>query len=226
MEYFVDTADLEKVKKLAKWLPLEGITVNPSIVAKEGRELLPLVEEMLGYCSGIIHAQVLKSDPEGIKQEAKKLSEMNSERIFVKIPVTKTGLQAIKELDTDRINITATAVFGVSQALTAAKAGAKYIAPYVSRWDREIAQSGVGLVKEIYNIINNYNSDAKVIAASVKNSKQIKELMELGIGAITMPPEIYIQAHNHNLTEKAVEIFEEDWEKEFVNLSITASKKS
>ncbi len=224
MEYYIDSGNLTKIKELINWLPIDGVTINPSLVSLERKRLFSLIEEILTVCDGRVHVQVLANSEKDIIEETLKLHSF-SERIIVKIPVSKVGLAAIKKIDTEEIDITATAVFGVSQALAAAKCGAKYIAPYVSRLDK-IEQSGVKLVEEIKKTIDAAGYSSKIIAASIKNANQVKELLKLGIESITLSPEILVQAHTHFLTDKAIEMFEEDWLREYNTLSIEADLKS
>ncbi len=219
MEYYVDTAEIDKIKKIINWLPLDGVTMNPSLVAKSNRKVFETLSELLALTKGAVHVQVMGQDRDNIIKEADKLSSLNKDRIYVKIPVSKEGLAAIKDIDTDKVNVTATAVFTVSQAITASKAGAKYVAPYFSRVNK-IEQSGLILIKDIQFSLNNYNYDTKVLAASVKNAYDVKELYKLGVDAITVPPEIYEQAHQHSLTAQAIEIFNEDWLRVFEDLNI------
>lgn len=209
MELYVDSANIKTIKKLNGWLPLDGITVNPSIVAVEKKELFPLLEELLKLCDKYLHVQVLSEKKEEIIKEAERLHSL-SEKIIVKIPVSQEGLAAIKELDTEEIKVTATAIFTITQAFSAAKAGASYLAPYVSRLDR-IEQSGVKMVKEMKEMVEINGFSAKIITASIKNANQVKELIRTGAQAMTLSPEILIQANQHPLTDQAVEMFRDDW---------------
>src|SRR5690554_5545759 len=208
MELYVDSGNVKEIIELKEWLPLDGITVNPSIVAVEKKELYPLLEELLNLSKKYLHVQVLSDEKKEIIKEAEELHAF-SKKIIVKIPVSKDGLAAIKELDTEEIKITATAIFTVTHAFTAAKAGANYLAPYVSRLDK-IEQSGVKLVKEMKEMLELNHFSAKIIAASIKNANQVKELIRTGIQAITLSPEILIQSHQHPLTNRAVELFRTD----------------
>ncbi len=223
MELYVDSADLKTIKKLNGWLPLDGITVNPSIVAVEKKELFPLLEELLKLCDKYLHVQVLSEKKEEIIKEAERLHSL-SEKIIVKIPVSQEGLAAIKELDTEEIKVTATAIFTITQAFSAAKAGASYLAPYVSRLDR-IEQSGVKMVKEMEEMVELNGFPAKIITASIKNANQVKELIRTGAQAMTISPEILIQAHQHPLTDQAVEMFRDDWINTFAEFKLDSKLK-
>ncbi|HLV08607.1 MAG TPA: transaldolase family protein [Halanaerobiales bacterium] len=223
MELYVDSGNVKEIIELKEWLPLDGITVNPSIVAVEKKELYPLLEELLNLSKKYLHVQVLSDEKKEIIKEAEELHAF-SKKIIVKIPVSKDGLAAIKELDTEEIKITATAIFTVTHAFTAAKAGANYLAPYVSRLDK-IEQSGVKLVKEMKEMLELNHFSAKIIAASIKNANQVKELIRTGIQAITLSPEILIQSHQHPLTNRAVELFRTDWLNTFQEFKLDACLK-
>lgn len=223
MELYVDSANLKTIKELNGWLPLDGVTVNPSIVAVEKKELFPLLEELLKLCDKHLHVQVLSEKKEEIIKEAEQLHSL-SEKIVVKIPVSREGLAAIKELDTEEMKITATAIFTVTQAFSAAKAGACYLAPYVSRLDR-IEQSGVKMVREMQEMVELNGFSAKIITASIKNANQVKELIRTGAQAMTLSPEILIQANQHPLTDQAVEMFRDDWINTFKNYKLDSKLK-
>ncbi|MFW5686986.1 MAG: transaldolase family protein [Halanaerobium sp.] len=223
MELYVDSASVEIIKELNEWLPLDGVTVNPSIVAAEKKELFPLLDELLKLTEKHLHVQVLSEKKEEIIKEAERLHAL-SDKIVVKIPVTQQGLAAIKELDTEQMKITATAIFTVTQAFSAAKAGAAYLAPYVSRLDR-IEQSGVKMVREMKEMVELNGFSAKIITASIKNANQVKELIRTGAQAMTLSPDILIQAHQHPLTDQAVEMFRDDWINIFKNYRLDSKLK-
>lgn len=225
MELYIDSADIRKIKCLMKWLPIDGITVNPSIISEIKLPLKKVIKELLSLTEGFLHVQVISTQVDSIIREAEELHNL-SNRIIVKIPVNENGLEAIKKIDTEEIMITATALFSVTQAIVAAKAGAKYIAPYVSRVNK-IEQSGVNLVKEIKKTISDlYGYPVKIIAASVKNSYEVSELIKIGVDAITLNPEVLKESCKHFLTEEAVSKFNEDWNKTFKQLSIFSELKS
>lgn len=223
MEYYIDSGDVGQIKALKEWLPLDGVTINPSLVAEEGKELFSLIDALLPLVDKYLHVQVLARDKRGMIEEAHRLAVI-SEKIVVKIPVSQQGLAAIKKLDTSEIKVTATGLFGVTQALTAAKAGASYLAPYVSRVDR-MEQSGITPVREMLETLDFHNYRSKIIVASIKNANQVKELIRLGVEAMTLSPEIMIQAHSHHLTERAIDMFEEDWLEVFESLELDADLK-
>jgi fructose-6-phosphate aldolase 2 len=215
MELFLDTGDIKDIRELSRILPIDGVTTNPTIVAKEGKRVVDLLKEILEVIGEdkYIHAQVLSKDYKAMIDEARFLS-CQFKNIFVKIPVTTDGLTAIKELSKEGIKTTATAVFTAHQAFLAAKAGASYTAPYINRLDN-ISGEGVRVVGDIITIINQYNFDTKVLAASFKNAQQIADILKLGVHSITIPSDVARSMTNHPLTDYSVDKFIEDWEKVF-----------
>lgn len=223
MELYVDSANVKTIKEFKKWLPIDGVTVNPSIISTERKPLFKLLDELLVLSDKYLHVQVISALKEDIIKEAERLHSI-SDKIIVKIPVSEQGLAAIKEIDTARIKVTATAIFSLTQALSAAKAGASYLAPYVSRLD-SIEQSGVKLVKEMKYTIDKHQYSAKIIAASIKTSNQVKELLKTGVRAMTLSPEIMLQSHRHHLTDRAVAIFREDWDSVYKKFELDSEVK-
>ena len=215
MELILDTGNLEEIKELYTMLPVDGVTTNPSIVAKEKKNFVELIKEIdaiIGEAAPI-HAQVLSRNFDEIMKEALFISSLRK-NIYVKIPVTGDGLRAIKELKKKGIKITATAIFTAHQGFLAAKAGADYVAPYVNRLDN-ISADGVNTVRDLVNIIDTYNLNTKVLAASFKNAQQVIELMKVGVHSVTVPADIAKAMMSHPLTDWSVEKFIEDWEAAF-----------
>lgn len=211
MQLILDTGNINEIKDLYTHLPIDGVTTNPSIVAKEGKafkELIKEIDEVVGEDTPI-HAQVLSTEYEEIVKEAMYISSLRK-NMYVKIPVTKDGLRAIKELKKLNINITATAIFTAHQGFLAAKAGADYVAPYVNRLDN-ISADGVGVVRDLVKIIDTYNMNTKVLAASFKNPQQVIDLMTYGVHSVTVPADICRAMMNHPLTDWSVDKFIEDW---------------
>lgn len=173
MQLILDTGNIQEIQDLYTHLNIDGITTNPSIIAKEGKNINQLIEEINNIVdeSTSLHVQVLSKTFDEIITEAKYINSLRK-NIYVKIPVTKDGLRAIKELKQENINITATAIFTAHQGFLAAKAGADYVAPYVNRLDN-ISGDGVAVVRDLVNILNIYNMDTKVLAASFKNAQQV-----------------------------------------------------
>lgn len=215
MELILDTGNIKEIEDLYLHLPIDGVTTNPSIVSKEGKPLDQLIKEIDSIIGKdiAIHAQVLSTDYEGIIEEAKYINSLRN-NIYVKIPVTKEGLRAIRDLKKQGIKITATAIFTAHQGFLAAKAGADYVAPYVNRLDN-ISADGVGVVRDLIKIIDTYNMKTKVLAASFKNTQQVISLMTSGVQSVTVPPDICKAMINHPLTEWSVDKFIEDWEKAY-----------
>lgn len=215
MQLILDTGNIEEIRELYTKLPIDGVTTNPTIVAKENKKFLELIkqiDEIVGENTPI-HAQVLSTKYEDIIEEALFIKGIRK-NMYVKIPVIGDGLRAIKDLKKQGINITATAIFTANQGFLAAKAGADYVAPYVNRLDN-ISADGVGTVRDLVNIINTYNMNTKVLAASFKNAQQVLELMKVGVHSVTAPPDIIKAMMSHPLTDWSVERFIQDWETAF-----------
>lgn len=211
MQLILDTGNIEEIKDLYTHLCVDGVTTNPSIVSKEGKDFATLVreiDEIVGENTPI-HAQVVSTKFEDMMEEALYISGLRK-NMYVKIPVTKDGLRAIKELKKQGVKITATAIFTAHQGFLAAKAGADYVAPYVNRIDN-ISGDGVGVVSDLVNILNTYNFNCKVLAASFKNAQQVLDLMKVGVHSVTVPADICKAMINHPLTDWSVDKFIEDW---------------
>ncbi|HBI94392.1 MAG TPA: fructose-6-phosphate aldolase [Terrisporobacter glycolicus] len=211
MELILDTANLNDIKDLYTHLCIDGVTTNPSIVSKEGKDfeiLIKEIDEIIGQDTPI-HAQVVSTKFEEMIEEALFISGLRK-NMYVKIPVTKDGLKAIKELKKQGIKITATAIFTAHQGFLAAKAGADYVAPYVNRLDN-ISADGISVVSDLVSILNVYNMKTKVLAASFKNCQQVLELMKSGVHSVTVPADICSAMMNHPLTNWSVDKFTEDW---------------
>lgn len=224
MELILDTANIEDIKDLHTHLCLDGVTTNPSIISKEGKDfenIIKEIDEIVGKDTPI-HAQVISKKFEDVMEEALYISKLR-ENMYVKIPVTKEGLRAIKELKKQNIKITATAIFTAHQGFLAAKAGADYVAPYVNRIDN-ISGDGVNVVKDLVNIINSYNLNTKVVAASFKNAQQVLDLMKVGVHSATIPADICRTMIAHPLTDWSVDKFIEDWSNTFGEGTTTNKK--
>ena len=197
--------------------PADGISINPSLTAKEGKEFFTLVQELLDISSGEVYAQVIAEDVDGIVKEAKEIHAINPERVIVKIPATVEGFAAMKKLQDTGIRICTTAVFNITQAVTAAKLGAYVIAPYVSRVERA-GGSGIALVGQIQNMLDTYGFTTQLIAASIKTSIQLAEIIDLGTDGVSVAPELYPEAIKHHLTDRAMELFAADWQNQYQNV--------
>lgn len=215
MELYLDTADVIAVKRLARVLPLQGVTTNPSIIAKEGKslwEVLPALRDALGG-TGKLFAQVIANDSERMVTEAVMMTERVS-GVIVKIPTTAEGLAAIKKLNTMNIATLGTAVYGAGQGLLAAMAGAAYVAPYVNRVDAQ-GGDGIGMVRELHQLLKMHAPDSRVLAASFKTPRQALDCMLAGCEAITLPIDIAEQMLFSPAVQSAVEKFEQDWQGAF-----------
>lgn len=212
MKFIIDDADIEKVKKIWDLYPCDGVTTNPSILAKSGRnpyEVLTELREIVGS-EGELHVQVVSKDAEGMMKEAKVIREKLGENTFVKIPTTPQGLKAMKVLSEQGVNITATAIYTAMQAFLAAKAGAKYTAPYINRIDN-MGYNGVQVAMDIQDIFENNNLPCEVLAASFKNSQQVLELTKYGIGASTIGTDVIEGLIKNKAIDAAIDVFNEDF---------------
>jgi fructose-6-phosphate aldolase 1 len=221
MELYLDTADMAAVKRLSRILPLQGVTTNPSIVAKEGKslwEVLPALRDALGG-NGKLFAQVMASDAEQMVTEALLLTQRVS-GLVVKVPVTREGLAAIKKLKGMNIPTLGTAVYGAGQGLLSALAGAEYVAPYVNRLDAQ-GGDGIAVVKELQTLLNLHAPHAKVLAASFRTPRQAMDCLLAGCQSITLPVDVAEQLLDTPAVQAAVEKFDADWRQAFGTTSIS-----
>lgn len=213
MKLIIDHANLEKIKEMYSYYPVDGVTTNPSILAKENRnpyEVLKEIREFIGK-DGELHVQVISKIAEDMVKEAYKIIEVLGQNTYVKIPVTREGLKAIKILSKEGINITATAIYTQMQGYLAGKAGAKYAAPYVNRIDN-LGANGIQAAKDIHDIYIKNGINTEVLAASFKNSQQVLELAKYGIGAATVSPDVMEGLIKLDAVECAVQAFINDFE--------------
>ena len=214
MKFLIDDANIEKIKKIYEFYAIDGVTTNPSILAKSGRnpyEVLTEIRDFIGDKQEL-HAQVISLTAETMIKEAYKMTEILGRETFVKIPTIPEGLKAMKKLHAQGFKITATAIYTPMQAYLAAKAGADYVAPYVNRIDN-LGANGVESVKLIQNIIENCNFNTQILAASFKNSNQVQELCAFGIGAATVAPEVIENLIRNASVKEAEQDFIDDFEK-------------
>ena len=213
MKLFLDTANVEDIQKVNDMGVICGVTTNPSILAKSGRnpyEVLTELREIVGK-DGELHVQVVSKDAEGMVKEAAVIRERLGENTFVKIPTTPQGLKAMKILSAQGVNITATAIYTPMQAFLAAKAGAKYTAPYINRIDN-FGYNGVQVAMDIQDIFENNNLPCEVLAASFKNSQQVLELTKYGIGASTVATDVIEGLIKNAAIDAAIDAFNKDFE--------------
>jgi fructose-6-phosphate aldolase 1 len=221
MELYLDTADVAAVKRLSRILPLQGVTTNPSIVAKEGKplwEVLPALRDALGG-NGKLFAQVMASDAEQMVAEALLMTQRVS-GLVVKIPVTREGLAAIKKLKGMNIPTLGTAVYGAGQGLLSALAGAEYVAPYVNRLDAQ-GGDGIAMVKELQALLNLHAPHSKVLAASFRTPRQAMDCLLAGCQSITLPVDVAEQLLDTPAVQAAIEKFDADWRQAFGTTSIS-----
>ncbi len=212
MKFFIDTANIDEIKKANELGMVDGVTTNPSLVAKEGREFKGLIKEICGIVDGPVSAEVVSLDAEGMVKEARELANL-ADNIVVKIPMLEEGLKAVKTLAQEKINTNVTLCFSPIQALMAAKAGAAYISPFVGRLD-DISQIGMELVEEIITIYDNYGFETEVIVASVRNPTHVLDAALMGADIATIPFKVIQQLTKHPLTDIGVEKFLADWKKQ------------
>ncbi|MBA7658207.1 Transaldolase [subsurface metagenome] len=212
MKFFIDTANIDEIKKANELGMVDGVTTNPTLVAKEGREFKGLIKEICDIVDGPVSAEVVSMDAEGMVKEARELANL-ADNIVVKIPMLEEGLKAVKTLAQEEINTNVTLCFSPIQALMAAKAGAAYISPFVGRLD-DISQIGMELVEEIITIYDNYGFETEVIVASVRNPTHVLDAALMGADIATIPFKVIQQLTKHPLTDIGVEKFLADWKKQ------------
>ena len=211
MKFFIDTANINEIKEAAALGILDGVTTNPSLVAKEGKDFRKLLDEILAIVDGPVSAEVVSTDYDGILKEAHELSKIHK-NIVVKVPLIKEGLKAVRTLSSENINTNVTLCFSASQALLAAKAGATYISPFVGRLD-DISQDGMELISQIVQIYKNYNYKTQVLVASIRHPLHLVEAALMGADVCTMPFPVIDKLFNHPLTDLGLEKFLSDWKK-------------
>ncbi len=211
MQFFLDTADIEAIKKYASWGIVDGITTNPSLIAKEGVDLKTRILEITKVVDGPISSEVVSTDAEGMVKEAQNMAKWHK-NIYVKIPMTSEGLKAVKILSSEGIKTNVTLIFSTAQAVMAAKAGATVVSPFLGRLD-DIGVDGIALVEEIVNVFEMYDFQTQVIAASIRHPLHVVQAMKAGAHIATIPPSIFDKLVKHPLTDKGIEAFLADWEK-------------
>jgi len=210
MKFFVDTADIDDIRDLADTGLLDGVTTNPSLIKKAGKDFLPLIAEICEIVEGPVSAEVASTDYETMSKEARKISKI-AKNIAVKVPLTPAGLKVCKELSDDGIMVNVTLCFSANQAILAAKAGAAFISPFVGRLD-DLGQDGLQLIEDICTIYSNYpNWTTEVLVASVRTPVHILDSAKMGADVVTCPPNVIKNLYNHPLTDKGLAAFVEDW---------------
>ena len=210
MKFFADTAEIAEIRELAETGLLDGVTTNPSLVHKSGRQFLDVVKEIAGVVEGPVSAEVVALDFDGMMREAEVLRKI-ADNIAVKVPLTPAGLKACKTLSDDGTMVNVTLCFSASQALLAAKAGATFISPFIGRLD-DISTDGMGLIADIRLIYDNYDFDTQILVASVRHPVHVVESAKMGADVMTAPPKIIWQLFKHPLTDSGIASFLKDWE--------------
>ena len=211
MKFFIDTANIKEIKEANDMGMVDGVTTNPSLIAKEGRNFKEIITEICDIVDGPISAEVISLETAGMVAEARELSKIH-ENIVVKIPMTIDGLKAVRILASEGIRTNVTLVFSPLQALMAAKTGASYVSPFVGRLG-DLSQDGLVLVEQIVTIYDNYDYDTEVIVASVRNPLHVLDSALMGADIATIPFKVLSQLATHPMTDKGIAAFMADWEK-------------
>ncbi|AKF83372.1 transaldolase [Myxococcus fulvus 124B02] len=211
MKFFIDSADVEEIRKAHAMGCVDGVTTNPSLLAKVGRGLEETIREICSIVDGPISAEAVSLDAEGLIAEGRTLAKIH-DNVVVKIPMGVEGVKAVKALTAEGIRTNVTLIFSANQALLCAKAGATYVSPFVGRLD-DISQDGMELIANILEIYQNYDFDTQVLVASVRNPVHVLQSARLGAHVATLPYNVITQLANHPLTESGIKKFLADWEK-------------
>jgi len=211
VQIFLDTANLDQIKEAISWGIIDGVTTNPSLVSKENREFKDLIREICRVVPGPVSVESVSIQANDIIKESRKLAKI-AENVVVKVPITVEGLKAIKTLAQEGIDVNTTLIFSVSQALLAAKAGAKYVSPFIGRLD-DISHDGLDLVDQILTVFNNYGFETEVIVASIRHPLHVVEAALMGADIATMPFSSLEKLVKHPLTDLGIEKFLNDWKK-------------
>jgi len=211
MKFFIDTANVEEIKTAWEMGLIDGVTTNPSLIAKENKEPVALLKEICRIANGPVSAEVVALDAKGMIEEARTLARIHK-NIVVKIPMTTEGMKAVKKLSSLKIKTNVTLVFSANQALLAAKAGATFVSPFVGRLD-DIGSDGMDLIDDIVQIYDNYMFETEVLVASIRSPMQVLNSALIGADVATIPFKVIEQLSKHPLTDKGMAAFLKDWEK-------------
>lgn len=211
MKFFIDTADVKEIREAHELGLVDGVTTNPSLIAKSGRKFTDVIKEITAIVDGPISAEVISLEAKGMVKEAKELVKIHK-NIVIKVPMTPEGLKATKELTKLKIKTNVTLIFTPMQALLAAKSGATYVSPFVGRLD-DISQDGMGIIEEIRTIFDNYGYTSEIIVASIRNPIHVLNAALIGADICTIPYSVMLQLSKHPLTDAGIKKFLEDWEK-------------
>ncbi len=211
MKFFVDTADIAEIGKLAATGLVDGVTTNPSLVAKTGRDFKEIVADICEIVEGPVSAEVAATDADGMIKEGERLAAI-ADNVTVKVPLTEAGLAACKHLTDRGVMVNVTLCFSPLQALLAAKAGASFVSPFVGRLD-DIGHDGMRLIRDIIEIYGHYTFDTEILVASARHPRHVLEAASMGAGVITLPPDVIWLLFKHPLTDKGLDAFLRDWRK-------------
>ena len=212
MKFFIDTAEIDEIKELNSYGLIDGVTTNPSLIAKSGRDFFKVAEEICSLIKGPVSLEVAATEYDEMIKEGQKLIQVAG-NVAIKLPLTMPGLRACRFFANKGIMVNLTLCFSAAQAILAAKAGASFVSPFVGRLD-DVGQDGLGLINEIRQIYNNYPEfDTKILVASVRSPFHIVESAKIGADIVTVPAKILSQLINHPLTDKGLNIFLKDWQK-------------
>jgi len=216
MKIFIDTADLDEIRELASWGIIDGVTTNPTLIAKSGRPFKEIINEIFKIVDGPISLEVISEKAEEMVKEAKtlvtRIPQKYRKNIAIKIPMNSEGLKAVKVLSKEGIQTNVTLVFSANQALLAAKAGAAFVSPFIGRLD-DIGQEGMQVIEEIMDIFTNYDYKTEVIVASIRHPIHVIQAAQLGAHIATVPPSVIRKMVKHSLTDVGIKRFLDDWKK-------------
>ena len=211
MKLFLDCASVSEIKMANDWLNLDGVTTNPTLILKEGKDYKKTLKEICSIVKGPVSAETVSLNAEGMVKEGKEFAKI-AKNIVVKVPMTPEGMKACRILTKSGIKVNTTLVFSANQALLAAKAGSYLVSPFIGRLD-DIGEKGTELIKEIRQIYDNYGLKSKILAASIRSPEHVKEVAMLGADIATMHFKVYEQLFKHELTDKGIKLFLDDWGK-------------
>jgi transaldolase len=224
MKIFIDTANIEEIKEIAQWGILDGVTTNPSLIAKEGKDLRQTINGICALVNGPVNAEVISLKCNDMINEARELSKIH-ENVVIKIPMCEEGLKATSILSKEGIKTNITLIFSLQQAILASKAGANYVSPFLGRID-DIGGSGIELIKDIYEVFTKYSISTEIIAASIRNTTHIAECAKIGVDIATIPYKVLMQMLKHPLTDIGIKKFLDDYNKSIQNNTIPSNAQN
>lgn len=211
MKIFIDTANINEIKEANSWGILDGVTTNPTLCSKEGREFRSSIKEIAAIVDGPISAEAVSMETESIVKEARELASI-APNVVVKVPITEKGLAATKRLSAEGVKVNMTLVFSINQALLAAKVGAAYVSPFLGRLD-DVGHDAIAILCEMVGVFQNYGFETEIIAASIRHPLHVIQSAEVGVDIATIPFKVLQQMIRHPLTDKGIDSFLRDWEK-------------